>query len=88
MDKTTIDCPSCNRRIRIALTTPLVPLEIEPDDFPGAMVGKDYDLRDLLGIYHDLLHEVKTLRSESKLAQENLQLRKMLKHILKNEISL
>lgn len=85
MDKTEIDCPSCNRRIRIALIRPLVHLELKSEEFPGCYLGKDYDLRDLLGIYHDLLSEVRKLRNKDAVAQENLNLRRMLKGLIKGE---
>jgi hypothetical protein len=70
MEETTIECPSCSRRIRIPLRRRLSCFEITQnfDDLPVCPESKEYDIRDVLWI-------------NDELAKENEKLRGVIKHL-------
>lgn len=57
MDSTTIDCPSCNRRISIALRPPLC--EEPPSLYYCGF--KKFNLTDILYVHSELIRENKRL---------------------------
>ncbi len=64
MHETTIECPSCNRRIRVPLKLPFSKINIfstldEPPPFPDS---KEYDVRDVLWVNEELAKENERLR--------------------------
>jgi hypothetical protein len=71
MDRTSIECPSCNRKIFIALIPPLVsellPLDLTYSHLPN----KEYDLRDLLYVHEELIRENSYLRKVISKLQNN-----------------
>ena len=63
MDRTLIQCPSCNRDISIALKPPLcslLPLDLEYSHIP---YNKEYTLQDILYVHEFLVKENSYLRS-------------------------
>lgn len=66
MNETSIQCPSCNRNIRIALMPPLcsiVPMDLQY----SRLTSKEYDLRDLLYVHEELIRENRDLRQRLEL---------------------
>lgn len=64
MNSTSINCPSCNRKICIALEPPLcslLPLDLEYSHIPSR---KDYNIRDLIYVHEELIKENKYLRKK------------------------
>lgn len=73
MQETCIECPSCNRRIRIGLyaTTAKLYQDYEKshyEDVPRCPQPKEYDIRDVLWVNEEL-------------ARENEELRRIIKHL-------
>lgn len=63
MKETTLDCPSCNRRIRIALRSRVdFSLTSEFDDLTECPITEHYDIRDVLYVNQELAHENERLR--------------------------
>lgn len=65
MDRTSIECPSCNRKILIPLRPPLcslLPLDLEYSHIPMPSCG-EYTLHDLLYVHEFLIKENNYLRS-------------------------
>lgn len=72
MDRTSIQCPSCNRNICIALKPPLcslIPVDLEYSHIP---MSKEYTLQDLLYVHEELVKENKYLRKRIEKLQQKL----------------
>lgn len=65
MDTTTIDCPSCNRKISIALKPPFCET---PTLFYAGF--KQFNLSDILYVHSELISENINLRNQIKKLQE------------------
>ena len=59
--ETTIQCPSCNRRIYIGLHPPLTEMFL-PIDCVVSPRRKEYTLRDLLYVHDELIRENNRMR--------------------------
>lgn len=67
VDHTSIVCPSCERKICIALRPPLcsmLPWELRDSHIPAPFMGKDYTIKDLLYVHEELIKENKYLRNK------------------------
>lgn len=65
MDTTSINCPSCNRKISIALAPPLcslLPMDLEYSHIPS--YSKEHTLKDILYVHEQLIEENKFLRKK------------------------
>ena len=65
MNRTSIQCPSCNREILIALRPPLcslLPLDLEYSHIP-IPPSAEYNLHDLIYVHEFLIKENSYLRS-------------------------
>ena len=65
MDRTSIQCPSFNRNICIALKPPLcslLPLDLEYSHIPS--YPKEHTLQDILYVHKELVEENKYLRKK------------------------
>lgn len=72
MDRTWIQCPSCNRNICIALKPPLCSLL--PIDLKYSYISKseEYTIEDLIYVHEELIRENKLLRNKINELQSKL----------------
>lgn len=77
MNRTSIQCPSCNRQISIALKPPLaslLPLGLEYSHIPESYLGREYELGDLLYVHEYLIKENEYLRARIEQLEKQLYL--------------
>ncbi len=75
MDRTSIECPSCNRKILIALRPSLcslLPLDLEYSHRPIPS-SREYTLQDLLYVHEFLIKENSYLRCRIERLTANLE---------------
>lgn len=66
MDRTSIQCPTCNQNISIALRPPLcslVPLDLNYSHV-SVPIDEEHNLRDILYVHEELIMENKYLRKK------------------------
>ena len=67
MNTSTIECPSCNRRIIIPFRVPFDYKNMLKDEYvPECPLGKEYHIRDILYVNDELAKENHRLREKIK----------------------
>jgi hypothetical protein len=62
---TTLVCPSCERRISLALHIPRERFSLSRTDEAPIDIGKEISLQDILYVHQQLIEENKALRKEN-----------------------
>lgn len=64
MDRTTIQCPSCDRKISVALSPLLTEISLTKSDFPLYEESKEHTLFDILYVCNELVRENNRLKDQ------------------------